>query len=518
MSRPFSTRLYDLIHSLSRSEKRYFTIFASRHVIGSSNKYIQLFEVLAHQETFDPQTAQAAIYAQPVQTNKFLELSRYLYKLILKSLRSYHQSSSVRMQVQNLIQNIEILYKKSLYSQCREQLKKAHKLTQQYELHLLELELLHWQKKLAYAESNVPLLRAELPQLVQAEQKHLEAYQSLSTYWKLFFDMYIHVRQYAVVRDPERLAHLQEFMQHHALQKIMYTDYFQIQLLYKRIYSLYFFSIGDAERYYTDNKALLAFAQKHWNQVKEDPTQYISIITNLVYSCVYLHRYHELPTYLDLFKSVPITSLDDQIKITNQYHLNKLHLYTQNGDFQAGYPFIQKVEKARNKLPQRLYEASYFTLYGYICFGAQAFEEALDWFNRLLDVAKEEQRSDLQTLARVMRLIIHLELDHHLLLEYLQRNTYRYLRKRDRLFAFERHIIRFVQQARQAPNKRARQTLYQGLKQQLQKVKDDPNEKVVFQYFDFMTWVDAKIQMLPFAKLCQQRFQALKPNEPPTNA
>jgi len=41
-----STELFDLIRSLSQSEKRYFKVYASKHVIGKENNYVRLFEAI----------------------------------------------------------------------------------------------------------------------------------------------------------------------------------------------------------------------------------------------------------------------------------------------------------------------------------------------------------------------------------------------------------------------------------------------------------------------------------------
>ena len=45
--------LYDLIHSMTMSEKRYFKIYSSKHVIGETNDYIQLFNAISTQTVFN---------------------------------------------------------------------------------------------------------------------------------------------------------------------------------------------------------------------------------------------------------------------------------------------------------------------------------------------------------------------------------------------------------------------------------------------------------------------------------
>lgn len=46
MSKTDSPALYELIRSLTKSEKRYFKIYASRHTIGEKNNGIKIFDFI----------------------------------------------------------------------------------------------------------------------------------------------------------------------------------------------------------------------------------------------------------------------------------------------------------------------------------------------------------------------------------------------------------------------------------------------------------------------------------------
>ena len=48
-----SDELHKLIKSLTQSEKRFFKIYASRHIIGEQNNYVQLFDVIASQKKYN---------------------------------------------------------------------------------------------------------------------------------------------------------------------------------------------------------------------------------------------------------------------------------------------------------------------------------------------------------------------------------------------------------------------------------------------------------------------------------
>ena len=45
--------LFALIHSLTGHEKRYFKIYASKHVMGEKNNYLKLFDFLCKQKEYE---------------------------------------------------------------------------------------------------------------------------------------------------------------------------------------------------------------------------------------------------------------------------------------------------------------------------------------------------------------------------------------------------------------------------------------------------------------------------------
>ena len=48
-----SLLLFDLVKSMTMSEKRYFKINSLKHVIGDSNDYIQLFDAIEKQDVYN---------------------------------------------------------------------------------------------------------------------------------------------------------------------------------------------------------------------------------------------------------------------------------------------------------------------------------------------------------------------------------------------------------------------------------------------------------------------------------
>ena len=52
--------LHQLIHALTKSEKRFFQLYAKRHVIGEENNYAKLYKLIEVQKEYDEEKIKKA--------------------------------------------------------------------------------------------------------------------------------------------------------------------------------------------------------------------------------------------------------------------------------------------------------------------------------------------------------------------------------------------------------------------------------------------------------------------------
>ncbi|MEL6943390.1 MAG: hypothetical protein AAFO82_12030 [Bacteroidota bacterium] len=126
--------LHRLIHSMSKSEKRYFTLDAQK--AGKKNaKYLRLFKAINALENY----SEAEIKKQ---FPKNLAADKtYLYDAILRSMRDYHSKKSRAAQIKEHLMDAKYLYERELYDLCEESLQSAKKLAEQLGDHLSLLEI-----------------------------------------------------------------------------------------------------------------------------------------------------------------------------------------------------------------------------------------------------------------------------------------------------------------------------------------------------------------------------------------
>ncbi len=130
--------LQQLIHHLSTNEKRYFKLFASLKA-GDKN-YLALFDSLVASEHYD-----ADKLSQRFGTKAALAHSKeHLKDVLLRSLRNFHEDSSMEIKVQNQLAEIEVLFSKKQFALCQKKVDKWLEITVQYEMFPHTLQLLRW--------------------------------------------------------------------------------------------------------------------------------------------------------------------------------------------------------------------------------------------------------------------------------------------------------------------------------------------------------------------------------------
>ena len=145
-----SEELHKLIKSLSQSEKRFFKIYASRHVIGEQNNYVPLFDAIASQKQYDEEAIKEKFDGESFM-NRFAAVKNYLHQLILKSMRNFHSGSTIDIELKEMLIDIDFLYQKGLYKQCQKLHTKAEKLAVATDKKTRLLEILEWKAKLLQA-------------------------------------------------------------------------------------------------------------------------------------------------------------------------------------------------------------------------------------------------------------------------------------------------------------------------------------------------------------------------------
>lgn len=153
-------KLYQLIHALTTVEKKFFQQYARRHVTETDTIYLQLFNAISKQASYDESKLKKQLPLASYNLH-FHKAKAYLYSLILKSLVIRKSNSSAYSQVLELLCSIEILCEKQFFEQALELLEEVKELCRAHEFQELALAAIRWEESIA-ATSHLMTAGADL--------------------------------------------------------------------------------------------------------------------------------------------------------------------------------------------------------------------------------------------------------------------------------------------------------------------------------------------------------------------
>ncbi|MFM2000264.1 MAG: hypothetical protein RL204_2211, partial [Bacteroidota bacterium] len=206
-----SNELFDLIKSLSKSEKRFFKLQSSLQ--SGDKNYVRLFDCIDRMEEYDEEQIKKLFKGEKFIKHLPSE-KNHLYKLILKSLRSYYSDTSVSSMLKQEIKNIEILYNKALFDECNKFLVRAKKLAIKYEKFYYHFELINWEKTLLEEAFENGQFTIDIDALIKEEQEVIDKLRNLAEYHVLYSKINYVFRSGGYVRTEENRAIVDEIVNH----------------------------------------------------------------------------------------------------------------------------------------------------------------------------------------------------------------------------------------------------------------------------------------------------------------
>lgn len=507
MAKTPSDKLHRLIRALSPQEKRYFRMYI-RGKPGQETKYIRLFEAMAATDDFDEEKFKTKIYEnQPLESQKYSELKAYLYELLLKSLQSYDEQQSVEFRLNHLLQSVAVLFKRGHYDDCRELLHKSGKIARQYEAFAHQLEVLRWEKQLAYTQMDADFLHKKLEQLQYEETRTLEQLRNVSEYRKIFFSVYATIRREAMHRGEDRLEKLRQLIGTEAFADPDRATSHRARVYYYRALNLYHYAALDNEQFYETGHKLIQLLESQSHFLRENLADYIAALSNQILSCGLLRRYDEVRSNLEKLRSLKPITQDDRRKIHRQYYSNKFVLCIYTGEFDEGREAMLRCQSESTELYAHDYETgSFWAQYSIISYGCGLYDEALGYLNLWLNQPRTVGREDLQSLARILLLILHFEMGNTVLLESLMRSATRFLRKKNRLLEVERRLIQGLSEILRTPDASGQKAIFGQIRDDVQRLAALPGVRAMLQTFDLDAWLESRLSSRTFAQAVRTKW------------
>jgi len=490
-----SSELFNLIKSLSKSEKGYFKKFSALHIIGKENKYLKLFSLLDKQKIYDEDKVKEAFKGD--RFVKQLHVAKnYLCKIILKSLNQYYSESTVSIQINNLFNTSMILYRKGLLDESRRLLSKGKMLAYKHEKNESLIQILNLEKQLIIGLNP----RDYINKIMQNTAEKKKANKRIVNILAYEYDLNKVVELYhnrRIIRNKEDYKAYDKVMNKLGSQDEKYAEEFESKLgFYHKLVNYNLAAADDLKAYYYVKK-LVNVLESNPEHIKEFTNEYVSALNTFLVIILFLKKYDESDDIIKKLDSLKPLSLKLQSRIRTIILNFMLNKYIGTGQFEMCLKIIPQMEDQLRLLSyetRKFQEEKINYSLSYIYLGLENYEKALEHINKILDDRNESTKIDLLSFAHILNLIVHFELNSTELLPYIIKNTSRFLSGKKELYNFEREILKFLRNAPDLLTEKQRISAFRDLRKNILNITKDPYERIALDYFDFISWLESKIE------------------------
>lgn len=504
-----SDELFQLIKSLEKSEKRNFKLFIKRMSGADDLKVVQLFDALDKMEEYDEEALLRKNKA--IKKQQLSNMKAHLSKQLLASLRMLNDNKNVEMLLNEQMAYARILYSKGLYLQSLktiDKIKQTATANHQNTSLLLALEL---EKKIELLHITRSMRdKAELlSEEVENVNRHIDLQNKLSNLALQLYGWYIRLGH---VRDEKDVMAIHLFFKTNLPNTNETELSFYEKLYLYQVYSWYNFILQDLRMFYRYTQKWLNIFYEYPEMQKREPVLFVKAFHNLLtahFDTDNIEKFNEvLKRFEDFSKSaVAESTINTRIQVFMYLYTAKINKHFLEGTFTEGTKMVPYIEEklTEYKLHVDRHRALVF-FYKIAClyFGSGDNERAIDYLHKIIH-QKVDLRTDLQCYARLLHLIAHYELGNFELLEYLLKSVYRFMANMKNLSIVEEAIFSFLKRSfKLSPAKVLEE--FKKLKNQLEKLENNPLETRSFLYLDIIGWLESKIRNVPVQQVRREKF------------
>lgn len=511
MPNRFSDTLFQLVHSLEKSEKRNFKLYIKRSSAKEDLKIIQLFDALDKLPEYDEKALLKKLPS--IEKPQLSNLKTHLYKQVLASLRLLNISENIDLQLHEQLDYARILYNKGLYLQSLKILDKLKELARSYNQDSFLIQVISLEKKIETLHITRSMQgRADR---LTAEATDINERRIIITQLSnLALQLYSWYIQNGHARNEEDENAVKEFFTNHFPREAHKQKGFYERLYLCQSYCWYAFIRQDFLMYYRYTQKWTDLFHEQELMISVETGHYIKGMHNLLNAHFDLRNYRQFDAALHQFEkfalSAPATQHDNfRIQTFVYIYSAKINWHSITGTFKEGLLLVPFIEEKMKEYAlfidtHRILVFNYkiATLY----FGNADYGKSIDCLQKIINNAID-LRNDLQCYARLLHLMAHYELGNFQILEYLIKSVFRFMAKMKNLTVIEEEMFRFLRSSFHVSRKKMKPEFEKFLTK-IKQYEKSRFETRSFAYLDIISWVESKISEKTMSEIIKEKYMA----------
>ncbi len=501
--------LFQLIHSMQKSEKRNFKLYVQRNTSNNDLKIVQLFDAIDKMKDYDEKDL--ITKTTSIKREQLSNMKAHLYRQILASLRLLESNENIEIQLHEQLDHAWILYNKGLYLQSlkildriKEIAKANNQISSLTETIFLEkkIEALHITRSMQdRAESLTNEANTANEKLVNVTKLSNLALQLYSWYIK---------NGHARNENDERI--IESYFEAHLMDGIISPEGFYQSLYYNQSYCWYAFIRQDFLLYYRYAQKWVDLFNREPAMIEIETANYIKGLHNLLNAHFNLRNHPAFIKTLQLFEKFSDANIVNQnynnrIQVFVYLYIAKINRHFLDGTFKEGLKIVPEIMHQLNEYNIYLDNHRVLVFYYKIAslyFGAGDYDTSINYLNKIINW-KVDLRTDLQCYARLLHLIAHYEIGNFQLLEYLIKSVYRFMAKMQNLSLVEEEVFKFLKKSFYLSAKKLKPE-FEKLLNTIKQFETSKFETRAFAYLDVISWLESKVYDKPVYEIIREKY------------
>ncbi|MFT7268775.1 MAG: tetratricopeptide (TPR) repeat protein [Roseivirga sp.] len=506
--------LFELIKSLTKSEKRHFRMFVNRGGSSEDVKFVMLFDAMDGAKSYDDKLILAK-----VTSIKKIQLSNQkanLYKQILASLRHFHIGHNVDIQLREILDHSKVLYNKGFYKQALKLLERGKLQAKDAKYYTMVLEFLEFEKLIEsqYITRSIETRAEELTKEVNETTVIVTSSHSLSNLTLSLYSLFLQNGYAKNERDfNEATAFFKSRLPDLKLENLSFHE----QLYYHQSHVWYNNIVQNFPNSYRHALAWIELFKANPDMIAKQLSLYIKGYWHLLGSLFQLQYYSKFCVVLTEIEALAknddiVKDLNTEVLIFKFLWISKINKHFMEGSFEAGVELIPKLLKKLKEYEGKIDPERVLMFYYKIAslyFGNGDFRKAIFYLNQIIYFKDISLREDIHCFARILNLIAHFEDGQDFHLEYQIKSTFHFIGKMNDQQAVQKEIFQFLRRTGKIKPDDLKQE-FQDLHMRLSVLNEDLFERRPFLYFDILSWLQSKIENRPVKDIVKEKFKTLR--------
>lgn len=490
--------LFTLIKSLNKAEKRYFKMNCSKQ--DGSKDYLELFDAIDNLKEYDEEKLKSRNRDKSF-IKHYAVVKNYLFNAIVESLHDQSYYDTPEYKLGELIKKIQILYQKSLIELCLKYIEKAKKIAIDHEMFPELTKLLTIQHQIATKNSSQLFKKRKE---IQLELNSIaEKSYNLSQYFQLELNTGYYVNsQNLPVDSPEMIA----LLNHPLLLKKENALSNKALSVFLRIHAKISESKGQKKEAVYFTHEILKNLEANSALLFENPLVYARTINTYLQAAIDIREFNYFEHYLSVLKNLLSLKISPEHlnTIKGFYYLNLIHFNIVYGNFENVIDVIQENKTDLNSqlIPIKFrIGITYFECVALI--GLEQYKAALKILSTTLG-GSENIVIPIKRISKILSIIVHYELKNiSILMNELDASS-KYIRELENNMG-EKLLLKYLKLLIDCMDKKEETSCLNKLKDELIAIESNPKEALSISYFDFLSWVESKIENKPLQDILKAK-------------